>query len=137
MSGSAFLSAVAWSKQLDHISSGALGAQCCQASTTVAALLHGQRNVKSERAPTAYVRKVNEVTTPKLPPPPPRNAQKRSALERASQVSTRPSATTTWAERRLSHVRPNLRPSTPTPPPRVKPEMPTVGHEPAGSTTPC
>src|SRR6266536_1926779 len=125
------------STQLDHNSPGPCGAQCCQASTTVAALAHGQVKVNRDIAETWCTWKVNEVTMPKLPPPPPRSAQKRSALWFASQVSTCPSATTTWAESRLSQVRPNLRLRTPSPPPSVRPAIPTVAQEPAGSTKPC
>ena len=47
----------------------------------------------------------NELTTPKLPPPP-RSPQKRSGFSSALAVSTRPSAVTTSAERRLSQARP-------------------------------
>src|SRR6266704_4589936 len=104
--GSDPLLVVANNKQLDHSSSGACGAQFCHASTMVTALLHGQLSVNNVSPLTGCTRKVNEVTTPKLPPPPPRNAQKRSALWLASQVSTRPSASTTCAERRLSQVKP-------------------------------
>src|SRR6266567_1555538 len=134
--GSDPLLAVASNKQLDHNSSGACGAQLCHASTMATARLHGQLSVNNVSTSTGCTRKVNEVTTPKLPPLPPRSAQKRSALWLASQVSTRPSASTTWAARRLSQVKPYLRPSTPIPPPSVRPAIPTVGQEPAGSTIP-
>src|SRR5207302_1158477 len=93
------------SKQFDQISSGPCGAHPCQALSTEAALLHGQRNVNSESVETGCTRKVNEVTAPRLPPPPPRNAQKRSESWLVSQVRMRPSASTTWAESRLSQVR--------------------------------
>src|SRR5690242_14923605 len=97
-------SPVARSRQLDHSSSGTWGAQCCHASTTSAALLHGQSSVQSERVFTGWAWKVSEVTTPKFPPPPPRKAQKSSGSWLASQVRRRPSATTTCAESRLSQV---------------------------------
>ena len=57
---------------------------------------------------TGYSRKVNEVTTPKFPPPP-RSAQKRSGCVDSDAVTTRPSASTTSAATRLSMVRPYLR----------------------------
>src|SRR4051794_10700934 len=101
------------SKQFDQSSSGPCGAHPCQALSTVAALLHGQRNVNNETEESGCTRKVSEVTTPRLPPPPPRSAQKRSGSCCVSQVRMRPSASTTCAESRLSQVRPNLRPRTP------------------------
>src|SRR2546422_2397688 len=128
---------VATSRQLDHSSSGADGAHACQAATTIVALFHGQRSVNNVSVLTGCAWKVNEVTTPKLPPPPPRSAQKRSGSWFALQVSRRPSATTTCAACKVSQVRPNLRPRTPTPPPMVRPATPTVAQEPAGSTRPC
>ena len=43
-----------------------------------AALDQGQTNVNRPSVPIGCVKKLNLVTTPKLPPPPPRSAQKRS-----------------------------------------------------------
>ena len=80
--------------------------------------------------------KENEVTTPKLPPPPPWQAQSRSLSASAEATSWRPSAVTRLTDFRLSAVRPYLRAKTPTPPPSVRPAMPTVGHEPPGSSIP-
>jgi hypothetical protein len=62
--------------------------------------------------PSSCSRNVNDVTIPKLPPPP-RIAQKRSGLESADAVRTPPSAQTTWASTRLSHASPYLRRSQP------------------------
>ena len=59
-------------------------------------------------SPIAWQRKVKEVTTPKLPPPP-RSAQNRSACELSLAVTNEPSARTTSAESRLSTVSPNRR----------------------------
>src|SRR5207253_10103853 len=50
----------------------------------------------------------NDVTTPKFPPPP-RIPQKRSPFSFGLAVRNRPSAVTTSAESRLSHVRPCFR----------------------------
>src|SRR3984957_468563 len=80
--------------------------------------------------------KVNEVATPKLPPPPPFDDQSRSVWWAASAVTTVGAAFTTSTACRLSQVSPYLRPKTPIPPPRVRPAIPTVGHEPPGSSTP-
>ena len=59
-------------------------------------------------SPMSWQRKVNEVTTPKFPPPP-RSAQNRSLFELSLAVTNVPSASTTSADSRLSMVRPNLR----------------------------
>ena len=79
------------------------------------------------------MRNVNEVATPKLPPPPPREAQYRSLSRAWSQSRIRPSAVTICTESRLSQVRPKARDTTPMPPPSVSPAIPTVGHEPPGT----
>src|ERR1700722_12268649 len=50
--------------------------------------------------------KVNEVATPKLPPPPPRQAQNRSELVFALAVRIWPSAVTICMDVTLSQVRP-------------------------------
>src|SRR5580693_1955705 len=83
------------------------------------------------------VRNVNEVTTPKLPPPPPRNAQYRSALSSGVAVIASPLGKTTDADTSASHGRPHCRASDPRPPPRVKPAIPTVGQLPLGINRPC
>ena len=56
-------------------------------------------------APTGCVRNSNEVTTPKLPPPP-RSAQNRSGCSSALACTCVPSASTTSAPIRLSIVSP-------------------------------
>ena len=79
------------------------------------------------RAPagrSACSRYSNDVTTPKLPPPP-RIAQNRSGLSVAlARDAVLPSAVTTSAAIRLSMVSPSLRLSQPNPPPSVRPAMP-------------
>jgi hypothetical protein len=121
--------------QTDHSSSGCWGIHSCQAPSTSAADPAGYLSENTVTVPgAATVSKVNEVTMPKLPPPPPLSAQRRSP---PSTVRCSPSAVTTWAAVSLSQVSPNLRAMTPSPPPRVSPPMPTVGHEPAGNARPA
>ena len=91
---------------LDHSWSGAYGAQDCQAEITLAACDHGQRRKNSHGDGAGTVLNVNEVTTPKLPPPPPRHAQYRSEWFLASQVSTAPLAVTIWSDSSRSQVSP-------------------------------
>src|ERR671924_70959 len=64
--------------QIENSPSGAWGANCCQAATACFACDHGHSIENVETLPTGAGRNVNWVTTPKLPPPPPRRAQKRS-----------------------------------------------------------
>src|ERR1019366_3612581 len=59
-------------------------------------------------SPMSWQRNVNDVTTPKFPPPP-RRAQNRSLRELSLAVANVPSASTTSAARRLSTVRPKRR----------------------------
>src|SRR5271165_4688147 len=92
--------------RFDQSSSGACGAQDCQAEITRAACDHGQDRKNSTISPAGRVVKVNEVTTPKLPPPPPRQAQYRSGLLPAFAVLTCPSAVTICKDVTLSLVRP-------------------------------
>ena len=92
--------------RFDPSASGACGAQDCQAEITRAARDHGQDRKNSTISPAGWVVKVNELTTPKLPPPPPRQAQNRSALELALQVLTWPSAVTICMDCTLSLVSP-------------------------------
>jgi hypothetical protein len=56
--------------------------------------------------PTGWVPKVKEVTTPKLPPPPPRQAQNRSEFWLELHVLIWPSAVTIWRDFTLSLVSP-------------------------------
>src|SRR6478672_2985068 len=102
---------------LDQSASGACGAQDCQAEITRAARDHGQDRKNRTICPTGWVPKVNEVTTPKLPPPPPRQAQNRSEFWLELQVLTWPSAVTICRDFTLSLVSPYARDTTPMPPP--------------------
>lgn len=122
--------------RLDQSASGATGAHDCQPWITRPARDQGQERKKSTSLLSWWVRNVNDVATPKFPPPPPRQAQYRSLCWEESQVTTDPSARTTCAAFRLSLVSPKARPTTPTPPPSVSPAMPTVAHEPPGTASP-
>src|ERR1700690_125733 len=122
--------------RLDQSSSGACGAQDCQAAITRLASDHGQLRKNSMISGAEWVRNVNEVATPKLPPPPPRQAQKRSLSWLASQSRIWPSAVTTCTDSMLSQVSPYARETTPTPPPSARPAIPTLGHDPPGTVTP-
>ncbi|MET7995359.1 hypothetical protein ABZU76_31115 [Amycolatopsis sp. NPDC005232] len=73
------LAAVAPSPRSDQSSSGIRGCQSCHSANSVAAVSGGNCRSNDERSGASAVRKVNDVTMPKLPPPPPRNAQNRSA----------------------------------------------------------
>src|SRR5581483_40455 len=92
--------------RFDQRASGACGAQDCQAEITFAACDHGQDRKNRTMFPTWRVPKVNEVTTPKLPPPPPRQAQNRSAFWPGLHVLILPSAVTIWSDFTLSLVSP-------------------------------
>src|SRR5487761_50227 len=122
--------------RFDQSSSGAPGAQDCQAEITWLACDHGQLRKNSTISDAGWVRNENDVATPKLPPPPPRHAQNRSLSRPASQSRVAPSAVTTWTDSRLSQVRPYARETTPIPPPSARPAIPTVEHEPPGTVTP-
>src|SRR5581483_11493275 len=104
-------------------------------ATTSSTCVHGHVPTKYAPCDTACVRNANEVAIPKLPPPPPRQAQKRSGC--ASTTRTLPSAVTICTESRLSEARPHAREASPKPPPSTCPPIPTVGHEPAGIAAPC
>src|ERR1700676_3021239 len=88
--------------RLDQSWSGACGAQDCQPAMTRAACDHVKDRKNRQMAPAGWVLKVNEVTTPKLPPPPPRQAQNRSGLLLALHVLTWPSAVMICREVMLS-----------------------------------
>src|SRR5580658_11322255 len=80
--------------RFDHSASGACGAQDCQPAITLAACDHGQDRKNRMISPAGWVVKVNEVTTPQLPPPPPRQAQYRSERLPEFAVLSWPSAVT-------------------------------------------
>ncbi len=86
-------------------------------------------------SPMSWQRNVNDVTMPKLPPPP-RRAQSRS-LWACSLASTNvPSASTTSAAIRLSTVSPKRRDKYPIPPPSVRPATPVDARKPDGVAMP-
>ena len=113
------------------------GARLCQAASAAPALAHGQLTKNHDALPTACVRIWKLVTMPKLPPPPPRQAQYRSGFVSASAVTSRPSAVTIRRDATLSHVSPKRRPARPMPPPSACPPIPTEGHDPAGIVAPA
>src|SRR6516164_7512645 len=84
---------------------------------------------------TGWTRNSNEVTTPKLPPPP-RSAQNKSSFSLALATRGFPSAVTISNERTLSQVRPYFLTSQPTPPPSASPPMPVLDITPAGTAKP-
>ena len=84
---------------------------------------------------TGWTRNSNEVTTPKLPPPP-RRAQNKSPFSLALATRGFPSAITISNERTLSQVRPYFLTSQPTPPPSASPPMPVLDITPAGTANP-
>src|SRR6266550_429406 len=86
--------------------------------------------------PTGCTRYVNDVTTPKFPPPP-RIAQNRSGSSVALAFRIRPSAVTTSASSRLSHASPCFRMRIPKPPPRVSPAIPVSETIPPVVARPC
>ena len=85
--------------------------------------------------PIGCARNRNDVTTPKLPPPP-RRPQNRSGWSSSLAATSSPSAVTTSAPTRLSTLRPCLRVSHPIPPPRVRPATPVCVTIPAGTASP-
>src|SRR5215208_2020040 len=121
---------------MPQIARSAVSSHSCQPTIARSTDVSGNFRVTTSLSSVGKVRNVNEVTTPKLPPPPPRSAQNRSALLSRDAVITSPSATTTEADTSASHVRPDRRASDPTPPPNVKPATPTVGQLPLGIDRP-
>jgi len=86
---------------------GACGAQDCQAEITRAACDHGQDRKNRTICPTGWVPKVNEVTTPKLPPAAARDRPRnRSEFWLELQVLTWPSAVMICRDFTLSLVSP-------------------------------
>ena len=106
------------------------GSSCRKWGTTWAYAENGHATNARVIVGAANVWNVNDVTTPRCPPPPPRSAQNRSGCWVGLAVTTEPLASTTRIEVTASQVSPCARVSTPTPPPWVRPAMPTVGHEP-------
>src|SRR5580704_19561622 len=72
------------------------------------------------------------VLIPKLPPAPPRQAQKRSAFSDGLSWSTSPEAVTMREESMWSHVSPAQCVWYPMPPPRARPPTPTPKQVPPG-----
>ena len=64
--------------QFDHTSSGARRSHSIHPPSTSPADAQGQSTVNSVSSGIGCAVNVNDVTTPKLPPPPPRDAQYRS-----------------------------------------------------------
>ena len=126
--------AASW--QLHHSSLGVEGIHRIHESRTVAASSQGHSKVNSVTLGIGWTLNVNDVTMPKLPPPPPRLAQYRSLWLLGEHRRKDPSAVTIASEAMLSQVIPYARPKMPIPPPSARPAMPTVGHEPPGSSTP-
>src|SRR3984957_11065063 len=107
--------------RFDQSSCGLFGYQDCQAPITRLALDHGHCKKNSTSELSSCVRSVNEVATPKLPPPPPLLAQSRSVLVLFVHLRTPPFAATGCRESTASGARPTWRASTPMPPPRARP----------------
>src|SRR5262249_21509792 len=84
---------------------------------------------QSACGPCRFALNSNDVTAPKLPPPP-RKAQNRSGFSASLARRRSPSAVTMSTDPRLAQAYPNLREVQPKPPPMVKPATP-VGYDPA------
>src|SRR6185312_11985350 len=111
------------SRNMDaQISSGKTFVRFCHALNILGTSCQLNEAVQTARSCAGCVLNLKDVVMPKLPPPPPRNAQNRSGSLFASQVRILPSVVTTWADTRLSQVRPYLRPTTLSPPPIVMPD---------------
>ncbi|GAA3414807.1 hypothetical protein GCM10018952_36770 [Streptosporangium vulgare] len=121
----------------DHMASGAEGPHACQARRTLTALDHGQCRKNTVTSRVGWVLNPKETATPRLPAPPPREAQYRSALWFASQVSSRPSAVTICTDSITSQVRPYFLETTPIPPPQREPAHPDRGAGPGGDADPA
>ncbi len=124
----------------EPIRSSADGAHFCHASNAGVRLVSPQATSKDVTAGMGWILNVNEVAIPKFPPPPPRDAHRRSAsssaFARTSFAPRSPSGSTVWSSSRLSHVAPRLRDSTLMPPPNVTPAIPTVASSPHGTACP-
>ncbi len=118
-------------------SSGACRMTSWSTANTLCACAPSHSSRKVEASATGEAWKVNEVLMPKLPPPPPRQAQNRSGFRWASQVSSCPSAVTRVVLTRASAVSPSLREVAAEPPPRASPAMPTDAPLPSANAIPC
>ena len=81
--------------------------QFCQPTRTCANDSGGKWTFTTSTSEMGNVAKVSEVVTPKLPPPPPRNAQNRSGFSAADAVTAWPPGNTT--DRRRQRVREQAR----------------------------
>ena len=63
------------SVKIEVSAAGACGAKRCQAASASPAWLQGKRMKNQEPPAARWAWNVSEVTMPKLPPPPPRQAQ--------------------------------------------------------------
>ncbi|CKR77436.1 Uncharacterised protein [Mycobacterium tuberculosis] len=115
----------------------AVRSQFCQPTRTCANDCGGKLRFTTSRSPLGNVAKVSEVVTPKLPPPPPRNAQNRSGWSVADAVTAWPLGSTTDADVNWSQSRPACRELAPSPPPSACPATPTVGQVPVGMPRPA
>ena len=111
MAESASTGPLAWTvpqsaRSVDQSRGSAAGAQACQAGSTSLAASSGHCRKAVETRGAAKVSTVNEVTTPRCPPPPPRSAQNRSGSASALTVTASPAAVTTRIDVTASHVRP-------------------------------
>src|SRR5580698_6232199 len=87
----------------------AVRSQFCQPTSTCANDCGGKLRLTASTSPAGNVAKVSEVVAPKLPPPPPRNAQNRSGCESADAVTAWPPGSTTVADRNASDISPACR----------------------------
>src|SRR3954466_5576668 len=115
----------------------AVRSQFCQPTRTWAKDSGGKWTFTTSTSEMGKGANVKEVVTPKLPPPPPRNAQNRSGFSAADAVTAWPPGNTTDADVSASESRPACRDWAPSPPPRACPAAPTVGQVPVGMPRPA
>src|SRR5215475_15997144 len=82
----------------------AVRSQFCQPTSTCANDSVGKWTFTTSASEIGNVANVNEVVTPKLPPPPPRNAQNRSGWSVADAVTAAPPGSTTDADVNASDI---------------------------------
>src|SRR6201992_3311061 len=87
----------------------AVRSQFCQPTRTWANDCGGELRFTTSTSLVGNVAKVNEVVTPKFPPPPPRSAQNKSGLLAADAVTDWPLGSTTDADVNAPHIRPACR----------------------------